>query len=187
MIRFLALRLYSLCHQQRAGERAIKEGKRRHAAKSLNIQINIYILWQTDRLTDRQTNRQQRGAFPWLHLCNVLCVILYFSLSFCSSFFISASSNSESLSLLMYEEWACAGEGEGAWPFIATGCWLVELELCSLLLRPVRRRKATALFMKSLPLCSDRAWAGEAWWDGGRVMLLLSSSAESEQRRVERW
>lgn len=91
----------------------------------------------------------------------------YFSLSLCSSLFMSESSISESLSLLAYAD-----------PYMPP-CLPGESELCKLLLRPERRRKATALFMRSLPLRSVRVRL-----DGvaGASFTGLLSAPESEER-----
>lgn len=88
----------------------------------------------------------------------------HFSLSLCSSFLMSKSSISESLSLLMYEAQV-------------PPCLLGESELCTLLLRPERLRKATALLMRSLPLLSERDGVG------GTILAGLLSAPESEDMK----
>lgn len=85
----------------------------------------------------------------------------HFSLSLCSSFLMSTSSISESLSLLIY----------------VPPCLLGESELCTLLLRPDRLRKATALLMRSLPLRSERDGVG------GTILAGLLSAPESEDMK----
>lgn len=74
---------------------------------------------------------------------------------------MSKSSISDSLSLLMYE------------PYVPP-CLLGESELCTLLLRPERLRKATALLIRSLPLLSERDGVG------GTILAGLLSAPESE-------
>lgn len=56
-------------------------------------------------------------------------------------------------------------------------CLLGESELCTLLLRPERLRKATALLMRSLPLLSERDGVG------GTILAGLLSAPESEDMK----
>lgn len=96
----------------------------------------------------------------------------YFSLRFCNSFFISASSNSESLSLLMYDE--CEWKDVMLMVGIFVPCPLGESRPGELAL-PDLCRKAAAFLIKSVAalLLGGESWAAAAGcrWKG--------SSAES--------